>query len=421
LQHYQSTTGLDESVYDIALDSAGNAFVTGRQTNGAEGDDIMTMKLAAADGGILWMVHVGGSARQADRGWAVTVGPDGNPVVTGVESTVADPAYFCTVKYRSSDGGEIWRREIPGAINYVERRAGWLAVCDNGDVLMASRTWTGSAGYDVVLHRYAAADGESVWEREYDSPASQGDDPTDMVRDAAGDVLVAGVSAGDYMVLKFDEADGELVWSSGYDGPAGGYDEAAAVIEGPGGEVLVTGYSRRSETGWDAVTVGFDPFDGEEVWEAAFDAGDAAGDEGKALAASPFGDLYLVGYGSLFATGSDILAVRYRLESATGIAERPASAPAPAGLLRFTASPNPFVARIAFTLELADAAQARVAVYDITGRLAGLLHEGVLSRGAHVFRWDGRDAGGRKLAPGIYFVRVETAGGSAARKVVLSR
>jgi flagellar hook assembly protein FlgD len=41
--------------------------------------------------------------------------------------------------------------------------------------------------------------------------------------------------------------------------------------------------------------------------------------------------------------------------------------------------------------------------------------------GVHAPRWDGRDEEGRKVAPGVYFARLATAGGStdAQRIVVL--
>ncbi|MFH1680422.1 MAG: PQQ-binding-like beta-propeller repeat protein [Candidatus Eisenbacteria bacterium] len=389
--------------------------------NGAEGDDILTMKLAESDGEVLWDVHTSGPAGLADRGWDIVVGPDGHPVVTGVMTTSVDPALFCTIKLDTEDGSEIWNCRIPGAINYIDSRAGWLAACDDGDIVMANRTWTVGTSYDVVLHRYDAADGATEWAIQHNSSGSSPDDPHDMVRDAAGDLLVAGIRSGNYMVLKFDRADGHLLWSGSYNGPNGGYDGAAAIIEGPGGDIIVTGFSDGPGTNWDVATVGFDPASGGQLWAERFDPGDGQSDEGYALAVSADGDLYVVGYGYLFDTDSDILALRYSLEDLTGIETGPLAGEPRGSALRFAASPNPFAGRVAFSVEMPRSAQARVAVYDVSGRLTDVLHDGVLTRGAHDLTWDGRDAGERRAVPGVYFARFETAGESAVSKLVLSR
>ncbi len=379
------------------------------------------MKLRAADGEILWKIHSGGPSRQADRGWSIVVGPDGNPVVTGVLATTVDPAYFCTIKLRSADGGEIWNRTILGAINYIEREAGWLAVCDDGDIVMASRTWAGSSSYDVVLHRYDAADGAIVWQKQYDSPSHAGDDANRMVRDAAGNLIVVGVRGGDFMVLLFEPAQGELVWSASYNGPANGYDAAAAAAAGPAGEILVTGFSGGVGTGWDYLTAAYDPSDGSLLWEERYDPGDSQSDEAKAIAVGPAGDLYVTGFGYMLATGSDIVSLRYVLESATGVGRARPVAGAPVLPLSLSARPNPFLGEIAFSIDLPRSGSLRVAVFDARGRLEDVVYDGPLGAGGHRLVWDGRDASGRSLAPGVYFARFEAAGAAAVRKIVLAR
>jgi len=394
--------------------------VTGRQTNDLSGDDILTMKLAAADGEILWTALDDNPAPLDDRGWAIVVGPDDNPVVTGIHATPTDPARYRTFKLDSADGSEIWGQTLPGAVNYIAREAGWLAVCDNGDIIMANRTWEAGTGYDVVLHRYAAADGDTVWTARYDSSGGS-DDPIRMVRDFAGDLLVTGVRSGNYMVLKFDDADGSLLWSEEYDGPAAGYDAPADVIEGPGGEVLVTGFVTGATTSWDVATVAFDPADGHVVWERHFDSGDGRADEGTALAVSPQGDVFVTGYCELLTSGMDLVALRYVRDDPTGVAAG-SHAGADAGpVFRIVAGPNPFSRRLSLSLDVARQARARLSVYDVAGRRIALLREGTFPPGTHPIEWDGRDGSGTPLGAGVYFVRLEGDGMSVVRKVVLER
>jgi len=69
------------------------------------------------------------------------------------------------------------------------------------------------------------------------------------------------------------------------------------------------------------------------------------------------------------------------------------------------------------TLSLDRTSRARVAVYDVAGRLVKVLRDDVSACGATELAWD-VDA---RLASGIYFVRVDAEGKIATQKVVLLR
>jgi len=91
------------------------------------------------------------------------------------------------------------------------------------------------------------------------------------------------------------------------------------------------------------------------------------------------------------------------------------------GDLALAIGPNPFqdLLRVFFTLPAAAA--ARVTVHDVTGRRVRVLHEGPLTAGAHAVAWTGRDERGNTVAPGIYFLRLESGGRVRTRKVALLR
>lgn len=405
-------------MHGIAADSAGNAFVVGRQYNGIHLDDILVMKLAAADGEILWSDLFGGADDQYDSGWSVVVGPDDHPVVTGITGNADGTANFLTRKLANSNGAEVWTRSIPGALNNVEQRAGWLAVCDDGDVVMANRTWTATTSYDVVVHRYDAVDGATVWTKQYNSSGTTADDPRNMLRDEAGDILVVGVRAGNYMVLKFAQTDGSLAWSAGYNGPPGWYDTADCVLEGPAGEVIVSGFSTGATTDWDVATVGFAPEDGAQLWAERYDAGDSLSDEGTCIAVGPIGDLYVVGYGYDIVTGSDLLTLRYSIDPPSAVPELTSGSGA------LLAAPNPFSDRISFRSLGEDRGMAGVAIYDAMGRqIATLGSERPTSSdaGSHLLTWDGCGADGRPVAPGVYWVRTTVDGRSESLSIVRAR
>ncbi len=80
--------------------------------------------------------------------------------------------------------------------------------------------------------------------------------------------------------------------------------------------------------------------------------------------------------------------------------------------------PNPFNARTEIRFELPAGGMYDLAIYDVAGRhVAGFA--GVGAAGANTLLWDGCDDRGAALGSGLYYYRLETADGSASRKMML--
>lgn len=86
-----------------------------------------------------------------------------------------------------------------------------------------------------------------------------------------------------------------------------------------------------------------------------------------------------------------------------------------------TSTPNPGrTATIGY--ELSGLARVHLAIYSVVGRTVRTLVSGdkVLSPGRYVIEWDGKDEGGRRVAGGIYFARLDVDGRCvASRKLVI--
>jgi hypothetical protein len=373
------------------------------------------MKFDQADGQVVWMRTFDGPAHLDDRGWNVMIGSDNNPVITGMAQTSATEASSFTAKLDSSDGSTIWQQLLPGALNNPDERMGWLASADAGDVILVNKTWLADLSYEVLVHRFASADGAQVWHRVLGSNGPISDEPRAALRLSSGDVAVAGTRNGDYLAMRIRASDGTVAWSSGYDGPPGWWDSANCLVEGPRNEVIVGGYSSGSTTGWDAVTVAFNPADGTPLWDLRFDAGEGATDEASAIAVSPLGDLYVVGYAYSYATYSDLLTIRYSLGAPpAGVANDGPRGP------ELTVWPNPSRGATEFRVSHTGAAAVRLTILDIAGREQARLQNTAFGGGPVRLAWDGRDAAGRALAPGVYLARLEGSGATVQRKVVLA-
>jgi len=83
--------------------------------------------------------------------------------------------------------------------------------------------------------------------------------------------------------------------------------------------------------------------------------------------------------------------------------------------------PNPAERSASLTLTLPAPARARVAVYDLAGRRVRTLLDGQAAAGPTTLSWDGKDAFGRGVASGVYWIRAAASGRVFERKLVWVR
>jgi hypothetical protein len=375
-------------------------------------DDIIALRLAAADGEILWTNRFDIEGRN-DRGYAATADAAGDLFLTGTTVNADESADFITLKLAAADGGLLWAQRVPGAVNN-ETPSGWLGLAANGlDVIMANKTWQSGHSFDIVLARYAGPDGEVQWSRQYDHGGAA-DDPRQMIVDGEGWPVVVGVSAGNLLTMRIDPASGDPLWSRFKDGPMGWYDIANCAAIGPDGLILAGGFMDGGASTWDAAVVAYEPVMGDEAWALVWDGEDSLTDELRALAFAPTGELYAVGYSYATGTDMDMLALEYRF-APTGV-ETPWQ---PAGLTA-SAWPNPFRESVQLRLALPAAGAYRATIYDAQGRLQRVLG-GEAAAGELGLLWDGRDAAGRVAPAGLYFVRIASGGAEWRGRVLRLR
>lgn len=141
----------------------------------------------------------------------------------------------------------------------------------------------------------------------------------------------------------------------------------------------------------------------------------AGEDVARALAFDEIGNAILAGHSQYnFAVARIVGDV-----SLTGV---PDAAEGPAGLRVSAPRPNPTALGAAVEVELNAEVRTTVAVFDIGGRVVRVLFgDRALEAGRHTVAWDGRDAAGRPVAAGVYFLRVATPGGDKVRRVAVAR
>jgi hypothetical protein len=99
--------------------------------------------------------------------------------------------------------------------------------------------------------------------------------------------------------------------------------------------------------------------------------------------------------------------------------DAPGSVPA---TLALSAGPNPTRGEVRVSLALpATEPRVRVSVHDVAGRELAVLADGPAAAGRHEWSWDGRDARGTRVAPGLYLIRAAAAEHVRTSRVVLAR
>ena len=254
----------------VALDAAGNIFVTGYSfdTSSPAGTyDWFTAKYNGATGALIWSdpynvssVNFGGGNRD-DLALSIDVDSAGNAFVTGYATNSAGNTVVYTVKYDGAASPAGNRRIWEKSFNYSGFDSEGVSVKVDpidGAVVVAGDSYVSATDSDFHLIRYNPADGAVVWEKNFDRPGAEGTKKyeylTAMTMDSSGYIYLAGNTrsgpdtdaasndSSDVMSLIYDY-EGTFLGAMTYNGTANKKDEAAAITVNYQGEAFIAGSS----------------------------------------------------------------------------------------------------------------------------------------------------------------------------------
>lgn len=313
----------------MTADSSGNIYVTGFVQTTDHDVDYLTLKYDP-DGKLLWQARYNGPGNDVDRARAIAVDRAGNVYVTGESDNGKGNGKsrlsgldYATVKY-DAGGRRLWVRRFNGAVN-GDDRAVQIGLDAAGNVYVTGT----SEFYDGRWHKQMSAivtikydaDGNRQWQQSFGVEGNIcGGTPADMAVDGAGNVYVTGYSyvmssflyRVDYVTFRYD-TQGKLHWVRLYHGVANGQNFARKIVLNRSGDVYVTGAGYNGDvanggTEMDCVTLMYNA-NGDQQWVRSFDWGHG-GDNPRGLAVDRSGNVFIASE-SGGQTGLDYVTVKY--------------------------------------------------------------------------------------------------------------
>jgi hypothetical protein len=246
----------------VAVDAAGNVYVTGLSTGLESRYDYATVKYDAA-GQQQWVTRYDGLGHAGDVASSIAVDGDGSVYVSGESARAQSGGWssnydFATIKYNSF-GGEEWVNRYDGRAPYDDKPAG-LALDRTGGIYVVGTScdsiyYDSTSHYGVVYYvctvmKYAS-DGDQLWTVKYRPADSVSAFPLDFTVDSSGNIIIVGYtsqalpgpwwnSTTKCMTLKFT-ASGVLQWSSFYQDPHSQHAGGVRLVTDQAGNVYVAG------------------------------------------------------------------------------------------------------------------------------------------------------------------------------------
>jgi hypothetical protein len=284
----------------IAVDSVGNTYVTGSSGGGASGFDYATIKYDT-NGNRKWVRRYNGPGNGDDYPRAIAVDKAGNVYVTGFSDGGATRADSATIKY-DTNGNRKWVKRYDQG--HGQDVANAIAVDKAGNVYVS-----GMSSSEFATIKYDT-NGNQKWMEHY-KPANGLAGASAIAVDRAGNVYVTGSSGRfassdivtDYATIKYD-TNGNRKWVKQYNGPAYGNDIARAIAVDLTGNVYVTGSSAGRISGFDYATIKYDT-NGKLRWLKRYNEGDFP----SGIAVDRVGNVYVTGSSNDYA--SDYVTIKY--------------------------------------------------------------------------------------------------------------
>ncbi|WP_198362115.1 PEGA domain-containing protein [Thermococcus pacificus] len=233
-----------DAINDVKVLSDGSIIAVGYTSSfGPGGNDALVIKLNP-DGSIAWARTY--RCDIYDRATAVAVADNGDIIVAGWTESFGAGYDDAWVLRLDANGNIKWQKTYGGR-DHDDARA--VAIADNGDIIVAGRTWSFGAGRADVWVLRLDENGNVKWQKTYGGSGRDGFWGVNLAIADNGDIIVAsstesfGTETPHYSnvwVLRLD-ANGNIKWQKTYGGRSNDHAHAVAIADN--GDIIVASYT----------------------------------------------------------------------------------------------------------------------------------------------------------------------------------
>ncbi|WP_018611551.1 SBBP repeat-containing protein [Segetibacter koreensis] len=303
-------------VRSMAVDSAGNVYITGSSLGRGTGDDYATVKYDS-EGNQLWARRYNGPGNDEDKALSLAVDNLGYVYVTGYSMGKGTGYEYATIKYDRA-GNEVWVRRHNGDYDYDAHDGGEVVTVDTlGNVYVMGLDATvkyGRNGNEVFVLKHsdmkfsiAVDDSENIYvtgnnfvttkydrsgNKLWETPALENFIAASVAIDRLGNVYVIGADFLDYVSKKYDAAGNEL-WVKRFTGVGNGLEfNTPSFTLDASGNLYLTGYRVDKGHYGDFVTIKYDKM-GTQIWARGYNNPERGWGHWPSIAVDGCGNVYV--------------------------------------------------------------------------------------------------------------------------------
>lgn len=311
VQRYNGSTNAIDLAHSIAVDFAGNVYVTGSTSgSGSEDYDYATVKYNSS-GVQQWVQKYNGPGNYTDISGSIGIDNSGNVYVTGWSVGNSNNIDYATIKY-NSNGVQQWVQRFNGSGN-GEDYGKELKVDNLGNVYVLGRSVGASTGIDITTVKYNSS-GVQQWVKSYNAIGNEFDEAGNLTLDASGNIYVVGSSVGvngnrDFATIKYNSS-GVQQWVQRYNGTGNGDEFPSDIIVDTFGNVFITGSSEGIGSNFDYTTIKYNA-SGIQQWVQRYNGPGNGWDNSNAIGLDNFNNVFIAGYSNDTNENIDYLTIKY--------------------------------------------------------------------------------------------------------------
>jgi Beta-propeller repeat len=293
----------------VAVDVSNNVFVSGFATN------LGVVKLNSA-GSSLWQVSQSVAYVATNIGQSISLDTNGNCYVasytTFFNNSVGPYFYGSAIKY-NANGLQLWTNQFEYG-DYAEPLIQSTALDASNNFYVLLNNVSGPYATPYSSFKFAGSTGALLWQAS-DPARNFASFGEGLALDGTGNVWVTGSEVfsypnSQYGTYRLNQTNGSYNVTNLYPATANAISAGNAIVTDRGNNAYVTGYSPGTNTGNDMVTIKYGS-NGNQVWLQRYNGPGNSNDAGNAIAVDALGNVYVTGYDTTSAGGTEMVTIKY--------------------------------------------------------------------------------------------------------------